>query len=43
MALKKFKPTTPGQRFKVISTFDEITTSMPEKSLLEPQHKIWWK
>jgi large subunit ribosomal protein L2 len=39
MALKKFKPTTPGQRFKVISTFDEITTSVPEKSLLEPQHK----
>ncbi|MCK9617363.1 MAG: 50S ribosomal protein L2 [Lentimicrobiaceae bacterium] len=34
MALKKFKPTTPGQRFKVISTFDEITTSTPEKSLL---------
>jgi large subunit ribosomal protein L2 len=39
MALKKFKPTTPGQRFKVISTFDEITSSVPEKSLLEPQHK----
>jgi large subunit ribosomal protein L2 len=39
MALKKLKPTTPGQRFKVISTFDEITTSVPEKSLLEPQHK----
>lgn len=34
MALKKFKPTTPGQRFKVISTFDEITTSTPERSLL---------
>jgi large subunit ribosomal protein L2 len=39
MALKKFKPTTPGQRFKIISTFDEITASVPEKSLLEPQHK----
>ncbi len=35
MALKKHKPTTPGQRFKVISTFDEITASKPEKSLLE--------
>ncbi|MCQ2313586.1 MAG: 50S ribosomal protein L2 [Bacteroidales bacterium] len=34
MALKKYKPTTPGQRFKVISAFDEITTSKPEKSLL---------
>jgi large subunit ribosomal protein L2 len=36
MALKKYKPTTPGQRFKVISAFDEITTSKPEKSLLAP-------
>ena len=36
MALRKFKPTTPGQRFKVISAFDEITTSKPEKSLLAP-------
>jgi large subunit ribosomal protein L2 len=36
MALKKFKPTTPSQRFKVISAFDEITTAKPEKSLLEP-------
>ena len=36
MALKKYKPTTPGQRFKVISAFDEITTNKPEKSLLVP-------
>ncbi len=34
MALKKYKPTTPGQRFKIISAFDDITTSTPEKSLL---------
>ena len=34
MALKKYKPTTPGQRFKVISAFDEITTDKPERSLL---------
>jgi len=34
MGLKKLKPTTPGQRHKVASTFDEITTSTPEKSLL---------
>ena len=33
MAVKKFKPTTPGQRGKVISTFEEITASKPEKSL----------
>jgi len=36
MALKKYKPVTPGQRFKVISTFDEITTNKPEESLLCP-------
>lgn len=36
MALRKFKPTTPGQRFKIISAFDEITTDTPEKSLLAP-------
>jgi large subunit ribosomal protein L2 len=34
MALKKLNPTTPGQRFKVISAFDDITTDRPEKSLL---------
>ncbi|MGI6320168.1 MAG: 50S ribosomal protein L2 [Bacteroidales bacterium] len=39
MALKKYKPVTPGQRFKVISNFDEITTSTPEKSLLAPQKR----
>lgn len=39
MALKKFKPTTPGQRFKLISAFDDITATVPEKSLLESQRK----
>jgi large subunit ribosomal protein L2 len=34
MALRKFKPTTPGQRHKVAITFEEITSSRPEKSLL---------
>ena len=34
MELKKFRPITPGQRHKVAVTFDEITTSSPEKSLL---------
>ena len=34
MALRKFNPTTPGQRHKVAITFDEITVSRPEKSLL---------
>ena len=39
MALRKLNPTTPGQRFKVISAFDEITRSKPEKSLLVPLRK----
>lgn len=34
MALKKFRPITPGQRHKVSLTFDSITKSKPEKSLL---------
>jgi large subunit ribosomal protein L2 len=33
MAVRIFKPTTPGQRGKVLSTFAEITASKPEKSL----------
>jgi len=36
MAVKKFRPVTPGQRRKVISSFEEITHSTPEKSLLSP-------
>lgn len=36
MAVRKFKPVTPGQRQKVISTFEEVTTNKPEKSLLRP-------
>jgi len=39
MALKKLKPTTSSQRFKIISAFDEITTSKPEKSLLISKSK----
>jgi len=34
MPLKKIKPTTPGQRFKIPQSFEEITTSTSEKSLL---------
>jgi large subunit ribosomal protein L2 len=37
MALKKYRPTTPSQRFKIISAFDDITAKAPEKSLLAPQ------
>lgn len=39
MALKKLKPTTPGQRFRLAPTFEEITTDRPEKSLLKPLKK----
>lgn len=39
MAAKKLKPVTPGQRQKVASNFDAITTSTPEKSLLGPVKK----
>ena len=34
MAVRKFNPTTPGQRHKIIGTFDTITASAPEKSLV---------
>ncbi|RDV15220.1 50S ribosomal protein L2 [Pontibacter diazotrophicus] len=39
MALKKLRPTTPGQRFRVAPSFEEVTTSTPEKSLLAPIKK----
>lgn len=39
MAVRKLRPTTPGQRFKVVSSFDSITTDKPEKSLLEGKKK----
>jgi large subunit ribosomal protein L2 len=39
MALKKFRPITPGQRFRIAPAFDEITKSTPEKSLLAPRKK----
>lgn len=34
MAVKKIKPTTPGQRFKVSGDFEELTAYKPEKSLV---------
>ena len=35
MAIRKLNPVTPGQRHRSVSTFDTITTSEPEKSLLD--------
>ncbi|PLX19618.1 MAG: 50S ribosomal protein L2 [Salinivirgaceae bacterium] len=39
MGLRKLKPVTPGQRHKIVSNFDMVTTSTPEKSLLRPKKK----
>ncbi len=39
MAVKAFKPTSPGKRFQTVSDFAEITTDRPEKSLLAPLKK----
>ncbi len=36
MSVRKLKPITPGQRFRVVNGFDAITTDKPEKSLLRP-------
>jgi large subunit ribosomal protein L2 len=37
MSVRKLKPVTPAQRFRVVNGFDAITTDRPEKSLLEPK------
>ncbi len=39
MGLKSFKPHTNGRRHMTVSTFEEITKTTPEKSLLEPIRK----
>ena len=39
MGVKQYKPTSAGRRFQSVSDFEEITTSKPEKSLLQPKHK----
>ena len=39
MAVKKLKPITPGQRGRTVNSFDTITTSKPEKSLLVPKKR----
>ncbi len=39
MALKKYKPTSPGRRFMSVSSFEEITKTEPEKSLTAPLKK----
>ncbi len=39
MAIKTYKPTSPGRRFQTVPAFDEITSAVPEKSLLKPLKK----
>ncbi len=39
MAVKRYKPTSPARRFMTVSDFSEITTTTPEKSLLQSLNK----
>ena len=39
MAIKQFKPYTPGRRFMTVQKNDDLTKKDPERSLLEPLHK----
>ncbi|HEY9170422.1 MAG TPA: 50S ribosomal protein L2 [Lutibacter sp.] len=39
MSVRKLKPITPGQRFRVVNGFDAITTDKPEKSLTAPNKR----
>jgi len=39
MSVRKLKPVTPGQRFRVVNNFEEITASKPEKSLVSGKSK----
>ncbi len=39
MAVKTFKPNTPGQRYKSVSSFEQISTSTPEKTLVQGLNK----
>ena len=39
MSLRKLKPVTPGQRFRVVNDFNALTSASPEKSLLAPKKR----
>ncbi|MDO4672578.1 MAG: 50S ribosomal protein L2, partial [Porphyromonadaceae bacterium] len=39
MGIRKLKPTTPGQRHKIIGAFDKVTKTTPEKSLVRGHNK----
>ena len=39
MSVRKLKPITPGQRFRVVNGFDAITTDKPEKEFTSPKKR----
>src|SRR5438874_4617647 len=54
MPIRKYKPTSAGQRFQTVQVFDDITTTEPHKPLVEPLHRSggrnnrgeltsWWR
>src|SRR5262245_39248806 len=54
MPIRKYNRTTPGTRFQTVAVFDEITTQLPHKPLVEPLHQSggsnnqghltsWWR
>jgi large subunit ribosomal protein L2 len=54
MAIRPYKPTSPGRRFQTVQTFDDITTKEPHKPLVETLHRSggrnnhgeltsWWR
>ena len=40
MAIRKFKPYTPGTRQRVVTDFSEITSTKPERSLIVSKHRV---
>ena len=39
MAIRSFKPYTPGTRTRVVTDFSEVTSSKPERSLVVSKHQ----
>jgi large subunit ribosomal protein L2 len=39
MGIKRLRPVTPGQRFRVANDFTELTNDKPERSLIAPLKK----
>ena len=37
MALRKYKPTTAGTRWRIGNAYAEVTTNVPERTLVEPK------